>query len=105
MRRRDTRISEDLRQTQDALKALRQAYRKRELDGLAPADSELAALEDDLDAQSARTLDDTVVERARGYRTVGRAYASKDPEIGVGAEEVAYDRLSDAIRLSLKKAV
>jgi hypothetical protein len=89
----------DVRAAQDALLALRQAYRRRarnEPD--APSDSDLNDLADAFDMAAQRTMSDEVARQAASYRAVGDLYAVRDEDHGEGAEQVAYEAVTAALR-------
>jgi hypothetical protein len=97
-RRRDLARG-DVRAAQDALLALRQAYRRRaRTESEAPSDSDLNDLADAFDMAAQRTLSDEVARQATAYRAVGDLYAAGDDDTGEGVEQAVYERVTAALR-------
>lgn len=64
---------------------------------------ELIALENALDAATAKCGSKKIIEAANAYKEVGRAYAARDPDVGKEPEQRSYQALQDAMLKHSKK--
>jgi hypothetical protein len=100
--RRTTAVRADVHAAQDALLALRRAYRHHR-SGVPLAERDLPDLADAFEIAAHRTLSNAVVAAARDYVDAGRAYAAGDPDVDEDAERLAYETLTRALWAVLKR--
>jgi type II secretory pathway pseudopilin PulG len=102
--RRRERLRADAHAAQEALLALRTAYRAERASGDVGVLG-LEALEDRLAVAASRTLDPAVMATAHRYVTVGNRYARPDEDTTPDHEADAYAAVAGALVTALGRTV
>jgi hypothetical protein len=101
--RRASQARSDVVAAQDALRALRSAYRRHAFARRGAPDAfTLAEREDELDHVAALIPPENVTRLTRAYVVVGRLYAARDEDTGDASESHMYQKPGDALRAYLR---